>query len=188
MFKRLTKKAAIRLMKTYDGVEFPDSYIIKSERQINSIIEHVQTNPDVYARDTAREDALNGLPDIEVNTDIQDLVPNEPDIPVIATIHYKFNTKPYNKKKRSFLPVLFIFLTVVFIFNIFVFADAAKQHRIYSMCKIYYKHGEPTHLMFGDREYDLNNLKAEDFVFMSPAEREFLENNKISNCIRIDRR
>lgn len=189
MFKRWEpQKAAIRVRKTYDGVEFPDSYIIKTEKCITEIIEHIKRDPEIYGRDRAREDVLNGLPEIEINTQDQGFVPNEPELSILATIHYTFTTPKYKQKKKGIIPAILILLAAIFIFNIFIFQDIAKKERIRAMCKIYYKQGEPTHVMFGNREYDLNNLKTEDFIFMSPLEKEFLESTKISECIRINRR
>ena len=56
------------------------------------------------------------------------------------------------------------------------------------MCKIYYQHGKATHIMLGDKEFDINNMTEKDYLFLNPWEQEILANTEISECLRIDRR
>jgi len=190
MFKRwIPKKAAIRVSKTYNNVQMPDNYIVKTEKEILNILEHVRENEDVYCRDTAREDKLSGLPTVDVFSNESGFVPNDPNTPVIGVINYYYQTPQGLKpKKTSFLPALFIFLTAILVFNIIFFIEGAEQNRLHNMCKVYYKHGKATHVVLGDKEFDLENMTEEDFVFLNPWQKEVLKNTKVSECIQIHRR
>jgi len=182
------KKAAIRIRKTYDRVDFHDTYVIKTEKDIQDIIAHIQSHPDSYCRNMAREDGLTGVPDLEIDTETQEAVPNEPDVPIKAVVHYTFVTKQYQKKSYPIIPAVLILIAAIILINVVMLSDIAKAERLRGMCKVYYRHGEATHIMLGEKEFDLNNMTQEDMVFLNPWEREILQNTDISECLRIDRR
>jgi len=186
--KRTSKKVAIRVTKTYDGVSMPDTYVIKTEKYITDIIQHIESNSDVYSRYMASEDGLTGLPHVKINKLELGFVPNEPEIPVVATVDYSFKTAPHIKKKRPIISAVLILLAAVIIFNVFFFTQVAAKERIRAMCKIYYQHGKATHIMLGDKEFDINNMTEKDYLFLNPWEQEILANTEISECLRIDRR
>ena len=187
MFDRWKQKSAIRIEKTYDGVQFTTNYVIKPTKQINKILNHVKSDPNAYCRSQAREDSLTGIPTLSIHNTQDEFVPNEPTIPIVGTLHYSFTTQINNKKKRKigFIPAFLIFIAALIIVNVIMLSDIAKAERLRATCKVYYKHGEPTHIEFGSIEYNLKNLTEEDFVFMNPWTKEKMDNTKISDCIQI---
>lgn len=186
MFKRWKpkKQAALRITKNYDGIQFRDEYIIKQENHVRDIIKHIKSNPATYARDRARTDRLTGIPTIKLDL-IDEQMPNDPTIRVLAEVSYTFTTQIKQKKRGFLLPAILILLASIIVFNIFAFGDIAKRERINAMCKVYYKHGKPTHIEFGNIEFDLNNLTYIDKIFMNPWTQQKLEETKISSCIQI---
>jgi hypothetical protein len=186
MFKRWQQpeKAAIRVRKTYDGIDMPDSYVIRLKTEIEKVIEHIEEESEIYERNMAREDNLSSAPKLTI-TKTQGLTPNEPNILVLAELHYTYTTPPYIKKKRHILPICLLVLLTIIILNIIFGIDAARKERINTICKVYYLHGEPTHIILNNREFDLNNMSQEDFLFINPWDIEELHNTKLSDCLII---
>jgi len=190
MFKKwVPKKAAIRISKRYNSVQMPETYLIKTDKQIKDIINHIKENEDIYCRNMAREDSLSANPTLRIVKEDNVFMPNELDVPIMVTVHYNYESPRRETKTRtSVLPFILLFLTALIVFNVMFMVEGAKQTRLNNMCKVYYQHGEATHIMLGDKEFDLNNITQEDMVFLNPWEREILNNTKISECLRIDKR
>ena len=84
--------------------------------------------------------------------------------------------------------LLLAFAAVIFMglfFNIIFFEKLTRNNDLNNICKVYYKHGTPRFVEVNGHEYDLQNIKQEDLVFMNPWTREIVENTKIFDCLQI---
>jgi hypothetical protein len=80
---------------------------------------------------------------------------------------------------------LALLATMAVIGNVLFLQDVAKAERMYNMCKVYYKHGNPTFIEVDGKEYDVNNFSEIDKLRLNPWVKEFMDSTKVSDCLQI---
>jgi len=187
MKKWKPKKAAIRVERLYNGVRMQTEYITRSQKLTEDTVNHIRSNMEMYERSRQTKDNLSGPPKLTVTLVNDEQVPGQLTVPVVAVAQYVYETPKGLQKKSggSIFGAILLFLAAVVVFNIVFFHDLARANDRREMCKIYHRHGIPTHIEVGSQTIDIYGESKEDELTRNPWLKQKLATTKISDCLQI---
>lgn len=185
------ERHAIKITKSYDGIDKQPEYRIDSKDKIEEIVHHVRMNPTVYTNDIKKRDNLENNPSIKIST-ISEQMKNEELVTIVAHIHYSHKTqvkKPTQSYTLSGLKIfswLFILIFFIGAFTLVMVNIQHEQNMIDETCFMYFQNGTPKSIEIDGTKYRMNTdgtINNIDQVFLNPHHRQLLA---YQQCVKVN--